>query len=83
MHELEPGVDVPWPQGVHDPRVAKLVFQVPKNPDRTLLPSDVNLTCMYPVEDVYFVLGLAELPDSEANRFAVEQDVADEEEVHS
>ena len=63
--------------------VAKPTLQVPEKPDRVPLPSDVNLTCMYPVDDVYFVLGLAELPDSEANRFAVEQDVADEEEVHS
>lgn len=57
-----------------------LAFQVPKNPDRTTFPSDLNSTFMYPVDDVNFVLRLTELPDREANRFSDEQDV---EEVHS
>ena len=46
--------------------VTKPTLQVPEKPDRTMLPSDVNLTCMYPVEDVYSVLGLTALPDSAA-----------------
>ena len=65
---------------MHDP---EFVLQVPEKPDRTMLPSDVNLTCMYPVDDVYSVLGLTALPDSCATSFAVEQDVADEDEEHS
>ena len=61
MHVPEPGVDVPRPpQGVHDP---EFVLQVPEKPDRVTLLSDVNLTCMYPVDDVYSVLGLTEVPD--------------------
>ena len=46
---------------MHDP---EFVLQVPEKPDRVTLPSDVNLTCMYPVDDVYSVLGLTALPDS-------------------
>ena len=65
---------------MHDP---EFVLQVPEKPDRTMLPSDVNLTCMYPVDDVYSVLGLTEVPDSAATSFAEEQDVADEDEEHS
>ena len=65
---------------MHDP---EFVLQVPEKPDRTMLPSDVNLTCMYPVDDVYSVLGLTEGPDSAATTVAEEHDVADEDEEHS
>ena len=59
------------------------MLQVPEKPDPVPLPSDVNLTCMYPVDDVYSVLGLTEVPDSAATTFAEEHDVADEDEEHS
>ena len=63
--------------------VAKPTLQVPEKPDRVTLRSDVNLTCMYPVDDVYSVPGLTEVPDSAANSFAEEQEVADEDDEHS
>ena len=41
----------------------------------------MNVTCMYPVEDVYTRLGTDE-PDSDAMDLDEEHDVGDEEEEH-
>ena len=45
----------------------------------TLL-SEVNFTCMYPVDDAYTRLELTDEPDSDAMDLDEEHDVGDEEE---
>ena len=44
------------------------------------LLSEVNFTCMYPVEDVYTRLELTDEPDNDAMNLDEEHDVGDDEE---
>jgi len=51
-----------------------IALQAASKPEPVPLPSEVNNTCKYPVDDVYVVLELNEEPESRATRSNVLHD---------